>query len=144
MTLPKPEGGLVLSYSYLWRSESESGRTEGVKDRPCVVVLVTRREGDNNWVTVAPITHSPPSDPALAMEIPLAIKQHLGLDGSRSWIALDDFNEFIWPGYDLRFVPGGTGRYDHGFLPPNFYAQLMRRIFALYGEGRTFMVSHRE
>jgi hypothetical protein len=37
---PKPEPGMVLSYSYLWNREHIKGETEGRKDRPSVVVLV--------------------------------------------------------------------------------------------------------
>jgi hypothetical protein len=31
------------------------------------------------------VTHSPPVNPAEALEVPAAIKQHLGLDIARSW-----------------------------------------------------------
>ncbi len=64
MALPKPECGLVISYSYLWRRESEAGQVEGSKNRPCVIVLAVRRADDAEIVTVAPITHAPPPDPA--------------------------------------------------------------------------------
>jgi hypothetical protein len=37
-------------------------------------------------VTVLPITHSPPADPASAIEMPAPVKRHLGLDDDRSWI----------------------------------------------------------
>ena len=38
--------GLVLRYSYLWRAEQLRGREEGVKDRPCAVVMVvTQSDG---------------------------------------------------------------------------------------------------
>lgn len=58
MALPKPETGLVISYSYLWRHQSDTGQAEGVKDRPCVIVLaVKRNENGAPVVTVAPITH---------------------------------------------------------------------------------------
>src|ERR1700733_12534941 len=106
MALPEPECGLVISYAYLWRHESEAGQTEGLKDRPCAIVLAVAGGGsDPVTVTVAPITHTPPHNPDLAIEIPLKVKLHLGLDGSRSWIKLDEFNEFAWPGFDLRPVP---------------------------------------
>jgi hypothetical protein len=39
MAVHDPECGRVISYFYLWRHEREDGRTEGVKARPCVVVL---------------------------------------------------------------------------------------------------------
>ena len=138
MALPEPEGGLVISYSYLWRHESEAGRMEGVKDRPCAVVVVVHQEDGSTIVTVAPITHTPPNDPTVAIEIPLKVKKHLGLDSNRSWVVLDDFNEFAWPGYDLRPVPKKPGRYDYGLLPPSFYTQIVNRALELLREGRTF------
>ena len=144
MTLPEPQPGLVISYSYLWRHESETGQIEGTKDRPCAIILVVRHEGSMDKVTVAPITHTPPADPTVAIEIPPKVKRHLGLDDHRSWIVLDDLNEFIWPGYDIRSIPGTSGRYDYGFLPPNFYAQLGRRIFELYREGGIFTFPRNE
>ena len=39
MSLPEPERGLVIRYSYLWKSEHDEGRDEGIKDRPCAIVL---------------------------------------------------------------------------------------------------------
>ncbi len=39
MSLPEPELGLVIRYSYLWKSEHDAGRDEGSKDRPCAIVL---------------------------------------------------------------------------------------------------------
>jgi len=82
-------------------------------------------------VTVAPITHTSPVDPAIAIEIPLAVKAHLGLDSERSWIILDDFNEFAWPGYDLRTISGKPGSYEYGFLPPVFFKQIVSKILEL-------------
>jgi hypothetical protein len=33
-------------------------------------------------------------------------------------VVLDEFNVFIWPGYDLRPIKNKYGRIDYGFLPP--------------------------
>ena len=131
MVLPEPENGLVISYTYLWRNESKAGKTEGLKNRPSAIILVIKEENNNKRVTVAPITHTPPINSEAAIEIPQKVKQHLGLDAERSWIILDDFNEFIWPGYDLRPVPGKTGIYDYGFLPPALYKQIVSKIIEL-------------
>jgi hypothetical protein len=132
MALPDPEPGLVLSYSYLWRSEAHAGMEEGRKNRPCAIVLVVRREADGaSLVTVAPITHSPPHDPSVAVEIPQAVKRHLRLDSERSWVVLDDLNMFAWPGFDLAPVPGTKDRYDYGLLPPAFYRKLIEKFFEL-------------
>ena len=58
--------------------------------------------------------------------------KHLGLDGERSWIILDDFNQFQWPGFDLRPIPKTLDKYDYGFLPPALYQQLTQKIIALH------------
>lgn len=129
MPIPYPEPGLVISYAYLWHREHRAGREEGRKNRPSVIVLAAEREADGVMiVTVLPITHSRPAGPAWAVEIPFPVKRHLGLDEDRSWIVVDEGNEFIWPGYDLRKIPR-TDRYDYGFLPPRFFNEV-RDAFA--------------
>jgi hypothetical protein len=65
-----------------------------------IMLAVDRPANDATVVVVLPITHSPPADPASAVEIPVAVKRHLGLDAERSWIVVAEGNEFDWPGYD--------------------------------------------
>jgi hypothetical protein len=85
MAIPVPEAGLVISYAYLWHHEHQAGREEARKDRPSVIVLAVERESDGAIVvTVVPVTHRAPADRAAAVEIPTAIKRHLGLDDDRS------------------------------------------------------------
>ena len=84
MALPDPHPGLVIHYSYLWANEHLAGREEGVKDRPCAVVLARQIIEGRSLVSVMAITHSPPSNPAEAIEIPAAIKRMLGLDDQPS------------------------------------------------------------
>jgi hypothetical protein len=77
-------------------------------------VLAQQRHGDRKCpkahsapvVAVVPITHSPHRNRKAAIEIPAAIKRHLGLDDLPSWFDVDEFNVFTWPGFDLRPVPG--------------------------------------
>ncbi len=131
MALPSPEPGLVLNYAYLWHDEYRSGQEEGRKNRPSVIVLCTAREADHaTIVTVLPITHSAPQDADMAIEIPSAIKMHLGLDDDRSWIMLTEGNDFVWPGYDLRKV-SNTDDYAYGFLPPRFFIEVRDAVVAL-------------
>jgi hypothetical protein len=131
---PAPRPGLVIRYSYLWESEARQGREEGVKDRPCAIILVLLRQSDEHpIVRVLPITHTAPSDPDDAVEIPKPTKERLGLDGERSWIVLTEANDFIWPGPDLRPLPGGNaGTVAYGFLPPRFFRVLCERIVERY------------
>jgi hypothetical protein len=130
MALPEPEPGLVISYAYLWHHEHETGQDEGRKDRPCVIVVALERASDGaTVVTVAPVTHRPPDDRDAAVEIPQTIKQHLGLDPQRSWVVVTEGNKFVWPGFDLRKVPG-TERFDYGFLPPRFFSSVLEGFTA--------------
>ena len=72
--LPRPVSGLVIGYSYLWEAEFREGREEGVKDRPCAIVITSRTEEGDIVVTVAAITHSPPARPQDAIELPMDVK----------------------------------------------------------------------
>ncbi len=125
MPLPKPVPGLVIRYAFLWREEAARGLEEGSKDRPCAIILVAENDPDGPVVTVLPITHRPPADPDLAVEIPQATKRRLGLDDERSWIVLTDANRFIWPGPDLRFAqPGDAGSVAFGLLPAALFHEV--------------------
>lgn len=140
MPLPDPELGLVISYAYLWRREHLAGQDEARKDRPCVIVLAVDRGVKGTMVTVVPVTHSDPKDPLVAMEIPPAVKRHLGLDHERSWVMLDEGNRFVWPGFDLRLVPQANGRYDYGFLPPRLFAALVTRFEMIWAAQKGHVV----
>ena len=132
MPIPPAEPGLVISYAFLWSHEHDHGDAEGRKRRPCAVVLAIRTEAGRVTATVAPITHSPPRDADAAVEIPPRVKDHLGLDAARSWIILDELNEFVWPGVDIYPVPGGRpGQFHYGFLPPLLYEKVRKAILAL-------------
>lgn len=133
MALPEPVPGLIIRYSYLWHSEYLKGRDEGQKDRPCAIIAAIRKdEGGETRVLVLPITHNPPEHPALAVEIPTATKARLHLDDGRSWVVLSEWNEFIWPGPDLRRLPGMTdASIAYGMIPPGLYASIRDRFLAL-------------
>ena len=125
MPFPDPVPGLVIRYSYLWASENAAGQEEGVKDRPCAVILVTEGEAGERVVTVLPVTHLVPADPELAVEIPAAVKRRLRLDDDRSWVVLTEANRFIWPGPDLRPVaPGDPASVAYGPLPHALFEQI--------------------
>lgn len=126
--LPEPFPGLVIRYSYLWRKDHLAGKEEGVKDRPCAIVLSARTDGKDTVVTVAAITHTPPANSAMAVEIPLRVKQHLKLDSERSWIVCTEVNRFIWPGPDLRRIPGNGNSFSYGVLPPLFFKQVKQTL----------------
>ncbi len=133
MALPEPVPGLIIRYSYLWCREHLQGRDEGQKDRPCAIVAALRKDehGDIH-VLVLPITHSPPDHPTLAIEIPAKTKDRLDLDDARSWIVISEWNEFIWPGPDLRRLPGATdASVAYGMIPPRLFATVRDKFIAL-------------
>ena len=145
MTLPKPEAGLVIRYSYLWLREHLEGREEGTKDRPCAIVLALQDDDGETQVLVVPVTHSPADNPAAVLELPTVIKQHLGLDAERSWVVLSESNLFDWPGPDLRRVGDrDDSSVAYGFLPPRLFAEVRRRFLALEAAARSTRVQRTE
>jgi hypothetical protein len=120
-----------------WASEHARGQEEGVKDRPCAIVLATADEAGDQVVTVLPISHTPPSNPLLAVEIPAAaVKRRLKLDDERSWVVLAEANRFTWPGPDLRPLrPGDAQSTAYGPLPYGPFEEIrLKFIAALKGQ----------
>jgi len=145
VSLPTPRPGLVISYAYLWAREHGQGAEDGRKDRPCAIVTARQIIEGRDVVTVAPITHTRPTEPGDAVEIPPAVKAHLGLDGTPSWIVVTETNDFLWPGPDLRPIPGGTlGRFDFGMLPPRFFSHIRDRILQAHRHHRLTRVPRTE
>ncbi len=145
MSLPKPEPGLVIRYSYLWLREYRAGREDGSKDRPCAIILALHTDEDGEQVLVVPVTHSPPENPAAVLELPATVKRHLGLDTERSWVVFSESNLFNWPGPDLRRIAGrDDGSVAYGFLPPKFFNELRRRFVALEVEARSKRIARSE
>jgi hypothetical protein len=130
VALPKP--GEVIRYAYLWNSEFAQGHEEGLKDRPCAVIVCLERQDRKVELIVLPITHSSPQSGANAVEMPLATKRRLGLDEAHSWIVLDEANRFVWPGPDIRpfDTPQGAS-ISYGFLPPGLFKIVRDRFLAL-------------
>jgi len=135
MRLPVPEPGLVISYAYLWCDEHRQGFEEGRKTRPCIILAVEHQDGAT-LVTVAPITHSEPTDEGKGISLPLRVKQHLGLDDLPSWVIVGEANRFIWPGYDLRPVPPNGVRCDYGFVPPKLFVAIKTAVLDLVQKRR--------
>ncbi|MEI9997093.1 MAG: type II toxin-antitoxin system PemK/MazF family toxin [Rhizomicrobium sp.] len=132
MTAPKP--GAVIRYAYLWADDVDRGQTEAAKDRPALVVTAAVIDNDGApYVMVLAITHSPPSNPSDAIELPINVKKQIGLDDLPSWIVTIEANSFRWPGPDIRPFSGrepSTAIY--GRIPP----ALLSRAAQSYLENR--------
>jgi hypothetical protein len=143
--LGKPAPALVIRYAYLWRREYLRGQEEGVKDRPCAVILTAQGEDGREVVTVLPITHSPPQHTADVIEIPTETKRRLGLDDLPSWIVLTEANRFTWPGPDLRpGVPGDPSGVAYGYLPAAFFERVKHAFLAKLREQPAALVPRTE
>jgi hypothetical protein len=68
--------------------------------------------------------------------LPQAVKRHLGLDASRSWVILDELNELTWPGFDLRPIALSPMEFAYGFLPPRLFDTLMLRLRQVWSQRR--------
>jgi hypothetical protein len=125
----------VIRYSYLWAREAAEGREEGIKDRPCAVVLVVVNAVGGQMVRVLPVTHTPPANPDDALEIPSPVKHRLGLDHIRSWVVVTEANDFVRPGPDLRLaISGDPSSAAYGYLPPRFFEAVKQRLGARRGK----------
>ena len=65
-----------------------------------------------------PIATKAPHAGEPAMELPARVRSHLGLDVERSWISVATLNRFVWPGPDLRPIPGcAPATAVYGYIP---------------------------
>jgi hypothetical protein len=145
VAFPAPVPGLVLRYAFLWSHEAQAGIEEGQKDRPCAVLLTVQTRSGRHVVTVLPITHRPPTDSLLAVEIPTKTKRRLGLDEARSWIVLSEANRFFWPGPDLRAVSNDKpGEFAYGLLPAALYDEVRTKWLAAFDRGKARQIARSE
>ncbi len=144
-TWPKPVAGQVIRYAYLWKREADKGREEGLKDRPCAIVMVVEEQRGKPVVVVLPITHVRPEKTTPAIEIPLETKRRIGLDEERSWIIIDEYNWFTWPGPDLRpNVNGDLETVVIGMLPPTLFKTIRTKLAALAKAGLAARIKRTE
>jgi hypothetical protein len=108
-------------------------------------VLVTTDHSGDRLVLVLPVTHVPPADPALAVEIPPATTRRLGLDEARSWVVLTEANRFRWPGPDLRpALHGDATSVAFGQLPYALFEEIRTKFIAPVRAARAGIVSRTE
>lgn len=141
-----PERGSVIRYSYLWADENARGQEEGRKDRPALVLALSIKEADGTTeVLVLAVTHSPPANEADAVAFPHEIKCQLGLDDAPSWIVTTEANAFIWPGPDIRPVPGrAPTTVIYGRVPNGLLKQVARSFLANRDKQRSRLVPRTE
>jgi hypothetical protein len=108
-----------------------------------VVVLGTVVRSGRTQLLVAPITHTAPERGADAIEIPANVKSQLGLDADRSWIVVTELNRFIWPGPDLRKVPGRDDPF-YDMLPDWLFVRVRNALIDHARAGRLTITKRTE
>jgi hypothetical protein len=127
-----PPPGSVIRYAYLWADEQRRGAEEGRKDRPTLVLaLAVRDDAGKAEVLAAAITRVRPARPTNAVELPDAAKRELGLDDEASWIVTTEANVFVWPGPDVRPIPGRRPpSVIYGRVPRSILSRAVRSYLA--------------
>jgi mRNA-degrading endonuclease toxin of MazEF toxin-antitoxin module len=136
LTLPEPKPGLVIRYDYLWTREATAGRQQG-KDRPACLVAASDSETNPRFVVILPITHSAPQGDTVGVEIPVKVREALGLDDQQGWVIVSEHNIDEWPNGGLSAVPGLPGVFAYGFIPPRLFAQIKAQFLKLAEGGRS-------
>lgn len=133
MALPEPKPGLVIRYDYLWSHEAAAGRDQG-KERPACLVAASDSSLRPKFVVILPITHAPPDDDTVGIEIPAKVKQALGLDEAPSWVIVSEYNVDEWPNGGLAPLPGRPDVFSYGFIPPRLFAKVKEKFLELSGQ----------
>lgn len=136
MALPEPRPGLVIRYDYLWTREAAVGKQQS-KERPACLVAASDSAVAPRFVVILPITHSAPTGDTVGVEIPPRVGRVLGLDEARSWVVVSEHNVDEWPNAGLAPIPGQSGIFSYGFIPPGLFAQIKARFLELSELGQT-------
>jgi hypothetical protein len=92
------------------------------------------------YVVILPITHAPPERDTTLVDIPARVGRAIGMDDAPSWVIVSEHNVDEWPNGGLASVPGRTGVFSYGFIPPNLFAQVKAKFLELSRLGRGFGV----
>jgi hypothetical protein len=127
VALPEPKPGLVIRYDYLWLRKAALGRTQS-KERPACLVAASDPDSDPRFVIILPITHAQPRGNNQGIEIPPKVRKALGLDDARCWVVVSEYNIDEWPNAGLAPLPGSSGAFAYGFIPPRLFAEVKAKF----------------
>jgi hypothetical protein len=97
-----------------------------------VVVVATEKRPHGTQLLVVPVTTRPPREGDVAIEMPVRVREHLGLGDESSWIVADEYNVFTWPGPDIRPIRrGGDISPRYGAIPGRLFEKLRARMEAV-------------
>lgn len=127
---------MVVRYDYLWSREAATGRDQG-KDRPACLVAASDSQARPRFVVLLPITHTPPRDDTVGVEIPAKVRAAIGLDDRPSWVIVSEHNIDEWPNAGLSPIPGKAGTFSYGFVPPGLFSRIKTSFLELAQQNRT-------
>lgn len=131
----------MSAYEYLWHRRAQEAADTADKDHPACIVATFRREGwPEEYVVYLPISHSPPADGEVGIEVPDMVKRKAGLDSALQWVLVSECNIDAWP-FDLRAIPKRPGIFHYGHLPPSFFRVVRDRFVELYRERKANLVN---
>lgn len=130
MVFPEPKPGLVVRYDYVWTHEAARGQEQG-KDRPACLIAASDHAVRPRYVVLLPITHTPPSGDTVGIEIPLPVKQAIGLDDAPSWVIVSEHNVDEWQNGGLSPIPGEKTTFSYGFIPPALFKRIKVEFLTL-------------
>jgi hypothetical protein len=139
MKKPDPQIGQIVRFDYLWRREAHSGLKDGLKIRPCAVIVARRRLDTGDFeVLLAPITHSPPSQPSEGYALPEQARPITGLDHQKSWLITSELNEVRWT--DAGFTPARPEQWLVGQLPRRLAIKVNFDVLAAIKAGQMAII----
>lgn len=142
MPLPSLDLGLVVRYEYLWHRRI--GAPTADKDHPACVIATFRHEGvPDDFVVYLPISHTPPGEGEVGVELSAHAKRIAGLDWAPQWVLISECNIDIWP-QDIRTLPGQPERFHYGHLPPREFLRVRDQFVARYRDKRVKQVRRYE
>jgi hypothetical protein len=90
-----------------------------------VIVVALEERPHGTQLLVVPVTTRIPRQDDAAIEIPVRVRQHLGLGDQRCWIIANEYNLFTWPGPDIRPIKkAGDADPFYGSIPGRLFDQL--------------------
>lgn len=101
------------------------------RTRPTCLIAATDALVRPRYVVLLPITHTPPSGDTVGTEIPVKVKQAIGLDDAPSWVIVSEHNIDEWPSGGLSPVPGKRSEFAYGFIPPGLFAKIKASFLEL-------------
>lgn len=115
--MPDYKTGDILDFPYLWAWQKQRGETEGRKDRPCCLALISNLPSGKHRIFLVPITTVPPTPELAAVQVPQIEAKRAGLDDHvRQWVILSEWNADILEESFYLDHEEPKGRFSKAFL----------------------------